>query len=230
MEETIKEAALAHIETILKPIFETNSDVTCAGGFLVLDPVTHVCRRILTKQASADDQVYLEWAVDILFLKDSTNTVSGVIAAKDAGPFRKTVSLPKNSISKTACIEIEGQHMPLLRRLNSLEACYEYLMNRARPISISPELHFPLELAMGNIDAAHMLRRWHRQRWFDRPVDTYGKESPIYSLVQRLCLLLEADDIAEVPHVLREAEEAAAKELGLNHLWRPTTFPVEYAP
>ncbi len=229
MEEFIKESTLAHIETILKPIFEMNLDVFSVSGFLVLDPVTHICRRILTKQASADDRVYLEWAVDILFLKDSTNTVSGVIAAKDAGPFRKTVSLPKNSISKTACVEIEKQHMPLLRRLNSIETCYEYLVSGKRPFSISPELHFPLELAMGNFDAAHMLRRWHRQRWFDRPVDTYGRESPIYSLVRRLCLLLEADNVAEIPHVLREAEEAAAEELGLSHLWQPTIFPVEHA-
>ncbi|NGN43195.1 hypothetical protein G6N74_19165 [Mesorhizobium sp. CGMCC 1.15528] len=183
----------------------------------------------MTKQASEEGRVYLEWAVDILFLKDSTNTVSGVIAAKDAGPFRKTVSLPKNSISKTACVEIEKQHMPLLRRLNSIETCYEYLVSGKRPFSISPELHFPLELAMGNFDAAHMLRRWHRQQWFDRPVDTYRKESPIYSLVRRLCLLLEADNAAEIPHVLREAEEAAAEELRLSHLWQPTIFPVEHA-
>jgi hypothetical protein len=213
------------IEAMLGPILENNKDIILANGFLFVDPIAHICRRISTTRSPLPDHVFLEWSVDVLFLMELSQTAWGPIAAKNRKRFIEAVSLPDYLVSDAACREVETKHLPLLRKLDSLEACYDYLINRGRPVSLWPERHFPLELAMGNFDAAHMLMRWHRERWLRHlsKEDSSAREN--HKMVWRLSQLLEAGDTEGIRQVLREAEAITAKKLGISDLWRPAEFP-----
>lgn len=130
------------IEIMLGPVLGCNPDIVLAGGFLILDPVAHTCRRIFaTRSSFVADHAFLEWSVDVLFLIELSQTAWGPIAAKRGKHFIEAISYPNYRVTDVACREMETKHLALLRELDSLETCYDYLMSSDRPISLWPERH-----------------------------------------------------------------------------------------
>ena len=115
--------------------------------------------------------------------------------------------------------------LPQFRSLVDFNTLYDFLMEGHLQIWTRGALHFRLELAMGNFDAARMLMRWHRRRWFAE--EAASSDASDFAHERRLCALLDANDHPGIARLLREIEKAVAAAYQVGHLWQPLPFPFE---
>lgn len=170
---------------------------------------------------------YLRWSIACLFVPKSDWVIWGPIGNRTKKHYSEPVHFRGNVASKTLCVEVESRTFPFLRAIPTLAAYYQHTINSARPVSLWPEIHFPLELAMGNFDAGRMLMRWHRKRWFEYDKDRAEGQGTNQDLIQNLCKLLDVGNISAIARALRETEAVSARTLGILHLWEAAQFPFE---
>lgn len=217
----------SHISIMLSHVLRKNTDVIATNNSLILQVPDHIVRVIRAIPSHEEGMYYLRWSVECLFVPKSDWVIWGPIGARMKKGYSESVPFPGNITSKKLCSELEAHTLPFLRSIPTMEAYYRYAINSARPVSLWPEIHFPLELAMGNFDAARMLMRWHRKRWLEYDKDRAGGQGASHDLIQNLCELLDVGNIPEIARTLRATEADSAGTLGMLHLWEPAQFPFE---
>lgn len=222
--ETVKSPS--NISVMLSRVLEKNTDVLAADNNFILREPDHIVKIIRTIPSHEEGMYYIRWSIECLFVSKSDWVIWGPIGSRMKKDFSEAVRFPGNVTSARLCSEVQERTLPSLRTVPTLEAYYQRAIDSARPVSLWPEVHFPLELAMGNFDAAQMLMRWHRKRWFDDK-DHATAHGANHDLIQNLCKLLDAGDIPEIARALRATEADSARTLGILHLWKPAQFPFE---
>jgi hypothetical protein len=149
--------------------------------------------------------------VGIPFHKDGPVTVMGVVPPMPYDLFRE---------------QVEVNVLPYLRSINSMERLYsEYNRTRKRLLSDSPDQHFQLALATGNLGEALKLLSRHRAEWFRDPVDYFDEDS--VENTRQLCRLLEANNYAGLARVFHGWEERIVANSEMTAVWQPAPFPFE---
>ena len=214
------------IGVMLSRVLDKNTDVLAVGNNFIVREPDHIVRIIRTIPSHEEGMYYVRWSIECLFVSKSDWVIWGPIGSRKKKHYSEAVHFPGNTTSTRLCSEVEEHTLPSLRTIPTLEAYYHRAIDSTRPVSLWPEVHFPLELAMGNFDAAQMLMRWHRKRWFDckDPVVEQGSD---HDFIQNLCKLLDAGNISGIARALRETEANSASTLGILHLWKPAPFPFE---
>lgn len=205
----------------LSPILKRNGDTSIAGRFLVLCPIRHVFCGVFLDVVGIAGAFRPRWLMFPLF------SIPPVLQLEDlkgvGGKYygEEIFQLPEERLVEQLCSDIEIGALPFFRSITAFDNLYKYAMDGDLQIWQHEALHFRLELAMGNFDAAEMLMRWHRKKWFSQPhSDEYNRE-------RQLCVLLDTKDHAGIGALLREVEVVIATNYKVQHLWEPSPFPFE---
>ncbi len=213
------------IGIILKEVLSEEESTSVAGNSIFVAPVRHIVSKI-SERSAGESRVYLEWHLHPTFVFDISTMFWGPIGAKKTKYFMEAVSFQGNIKSNRLCRQVREEVLPVFRSNSTIQSYYQHTMNRAFSLSLRPEVHFMMEVALGNFDAAEILMRWHRERWLVASGKT-GQRISDYRLTLTLCDLLDRGDIVEIGRGLREAEAANAEKLGILQLWQPSLFPFE---
>jgi len=208
-------------QRLLAPLSLRNSDICIENRFLVLRPVRHAFCALVFDIVGIAGVFRPRWFVFPIFALPPVlqlMNIDGVGTKYSDEPAR---GMPEDLLSEQLCADIEASVLPFFRSVTTFDKLYAYAMHGDLQIWQRAALHFRLELAMGNFDAARMLMRWHSKRWF-------SDETPAEHANERqLCALLDANDHTGIGHCLREIEAAVVAAYKVERLWEPSPFPFE---
>jgi hypothetical protein len=212
---------------LLGPLVPRNSDICLAGQFLVLRPVRHVFCAVLFDKVGIAGAFRPRTLVFPTFAKSPGLEMRDLEGTGGKYYSEEIFKLPEDQLSAEICSDIEASALPFFRSLERFENLYGYMMHGDPQLWQREALHFRLELAMGNFDAARMLTRWHRKKWSLHETHSPDSDPGIHAYERRLCALLDAQDYPGIGRVLREIEAIIVAGYKVDHLWEPTPFLFE---
>jgi hypothetical protein len=218
----------AEIKKLVKPLLARNADLALVKRFVVVTPLRHVIRGVLMDGTSGKHGFLPRWLVDHFFeprrryhlswgecLRHSTK--GWVWYTTEAG------------IEEELILSVEGQALPLLRALESLDDFVATVAQTDRPHLLFevPVEKIVLDIARGDLATARGLSRdvIAKKSLDDPHLDDEDREH--LRKVKVLCALLEKDDRAGMARMLHEWEAETVRLMKLDHLWEPSPFPLE---
>ncbi|MBX3577718.1 MAG: hypothetical protein KF723_10940 [Rhizobiaceae bacterium] len=218
------------VEGSANPLFARslarNGDLHLTGDCLTVTPLFHVCRSIFLELNAVDHRYRAAYRIRPICLAEDETDHRTYIGHFESSRGRTVAHFEQGRFSQILDQLIEDEVMPLLRSTETLPGYYEWALRRSR-LAVDPAEHFLLEVAMGNLDAALMLMRWHRGKRFDCERTTGGFLPRNDAQVSEICRFVTARDWQAIASNFRAAETAWAHRHGLENIWRPKPFPFE---
>ncbi|MBX3577719.1 MAG: hypothetical protein KF723_10945 [Rhizobiaceae bacterium] len=211
------------MKVLFGPLCQRNADFVVAGRYLVPTSLRHTFCAVLLEVVGIAGMfrprffALPAFAMPPAFLLNDLPEVGRKYYHEDV------LKRPKSELAEMISADVETSVLPKFRALQLFPCLYEEAMGPGLEMWTHANLHFRLELASGNLDAAHMLRCWHQPRW-EAP-STHPDFN--FEFEAMLCQMLEVGDLKGIADVLRDRERKLFAAYKLEHLWEPTPFPLE---
>jgi hypothetical protein len=213
----------AQIKKLVKPFLERHADLVLDGQWFYLKPVHHLLRTILFDRTGQAVQFKPRWAVITLFRP--TNNIDLKYGSMLRGTKTKLWYWNDPEMPAALFDAIENQALPAMQSIETLDDFVKFTSDPDRfwgqHMPAFPALKLPIDVAQGDLDSARSIC----QKWSGRA--PRWPEDPLGPMVKGLCPLLAANDRAGLVRQLHEWEEYTVKQLKLEKIWEPSSFPIE---
>lgn len=223
----------AQVKKLVKPLLERNPDLALVGRSIFVKPVRHFARKILIDRRGNPDVLYPDLVVIHLFELRRHFTISWSEYVPNETSSRPGLwFMTEPNIGENLTAGIEKHALPMLRNMQTLDSYLTFVSNhdlRHQLFDWAPQ-RFILEVALGNLSAARGMLDANRAFWsVDRP--SWDEEDlEFFTELRLMCSRLDADDREGMAVLLHTWEARTVRNFKIEHLWEPTSFPLELAP
>ena len=216
----------AQVKKLVRPLLARHPELVLIGRMIVIAPVRHVLRAIYIDRTRSGDQFNPRWAVIHLFEHSRSvwfNLGGDIYKPRptpwhDRYPTLWWINDPETP--ELLAETIETVVLPKLEPLHELEAFYQHLISvKDHAYHLRPYQRVIVEAARGRLNDVRHVCCDELSRWSDK--DEYVR------LPRQICARLAANDIAAVAALLHDWEATTVRNLKIEHLWKPTPFPLE---
>ncbi|UXN60765.1 hypothetical protein [Phyllobacterium zundukense] len=212
---------IVQVRQALKPLLDRHSDLALIGRFLLVKPIYHVTRGVFVDRSIDKVAFVPEVVTDMLALEPVRQY--GFWGWNSERLYDQSVGtwdVTKPDTVEAMRAHIEANVLHRLRSIASLDDYKTYENGKSKVFFGAFErLKFPnmmLAAAHGDFDAA--LQMWPVEYWFDQRLVKFFPE---------FHTALGAGDRVYIAKTLHRLEAAAARALGMEHIWESTPFPLE---
>jgi hypothetical protein len=220
----------AQVKKMVQPLLRRHADLALVGRWIFIKPVHHFARAILVDRTAYKEQFEPRWAAIHLFQVRKAFSLSWGDRLANCRSSRPGIWRSFDPDVELSLIEaIEEQALPRLRAITKLDDYLAFVSQHCfrHHLLEWPHCKIIVDVALGDLDAARSICREHGQRWSvdDPEHDEDGKAK--FRRVRELCARLAVDDQPGLARLLHQWEAETARNLKIEHLWKPTPFPLE---
>jgi hypothetical protein len=216
----------------VKPLLERNPDLALVGRSIFVKPVHHFARAILVDRRGNPDVLYPDIAVLHVFELRRWFSISWSEFIPNETSSRPGLwFITEPNVQENLLTAFEKHALPALRAMRTLDDYLNFVSShhmRHQLFDWAPQ-RFILEIALGNFAAARCILDENRVQWSADHPNWDDEDQEFYAELRLMFARLDADDWQGMAALLHTWEARTVRNLKIEHLWEPESFPLELA-